>query len=118
MKKSIQKQTFLKRRILSIILVFVMLFSVVSPHIIPMEKYQAATGTGVYAVGSFNNWTQGDPNTELTHLWGDWYYGVFTFEPVSEDVTLKLDKGIYKATIVWTSVKEDCISGTREFIIT
>ena len=38
-------------------------------------------------------------------------------EEFSEDVILKLSKGIYKATIVWTSVKEDCICCTKEFIM-
>ncbi|MBD5145457.1 MAG: hypothetical protein HDT21_06035 [Ruminococcus sp.] len=38
-------------------------------------------------------------------------------EEFSEDVILKLEKGIYKATIVWTSVEEDCICGTKQFVI-
>lgn len=39
-------------------------------------------------------------------------------EIFSEDVTLKLEVGgIYKVTAVWTSVKEDCICTTKEFVI-
>ena len=39
-------------------------------------------------------------------------------EIFSEDVTLKLEAGsIYKVTAVWTSVKEDCICTTKEFVI-
>lgn len=38
-------------------------------------------------------------------------------EEFSEDVTLKLQKGVYRATVVWTSVKEDCICTTKEFIV-
>ena len=39
-------------------------------------------------------------------------------ETFSEDVTLKLEAGgIYKVTAVWTSVKEDCICTTKEFVV-
>ncbi len=55
---------------------------------------------------------------KLKHLSSETIMFIDPGEEFSEDVTLKLDKGIYKATIVWTSVKEDCICGTREFIIT
>lgn len=38
-------------------------------------------------------------------------------EEFSEDITMKLGHGVYKATVVWTSVKEDCICTTKEFIV-
>lgn len=54
---------------------------------------------------------------KLKHLSSETIMFIDPGEEFSEDVTLKLNKGIYKATIVWTSVKEDCICGTKQFII-
>lgn len=54
---------------------------------------------------------------KLKHLSSETIMFIDPGEEFSEDVTLKLGKGIYKATIVWTSVKEDCICGTKQFII-
>lgn len=54
---------------------------------------------------------------KLKHLSSETIMFIDPGEEFSEDVTLKLEKGIYKATIVWTSVKEDCICGTKQFII-
>lgn len=54
---------------------------------------------------------------KLKHLSSETIMFIDPGEEFSEDVTLKLSKGIYKATIVWTSVKEDCICGTKQFII-
>ena len=54
---------------------------------------------------------------KLKHLSSETIMFIDPGEEFSEDVTLKLTKGIYKATIVWTSVKEDCICGTKQFII-
>lgn len=54
---------------------------------------------------------------KMKHLSSETIMFVDPGEEFSEDVILKLGKGIYKATIVWTSVKEDCICCTKEFII-
>lgn len=54
---------------------------------------------------------------KLKHLSSETIMFIDPGEEFSEDVILKLSKGIYKATIVWTSVKEDCICGTKQFII-
>lgn len=54
---------------------------------------------------------------KLRHLSSETIMFIDPGEEFSEDVTLKLSKGIYKATVVWTSVKEDCICGTKQFII-
>lgn len=54
---------------------------------------------------------------KMRHLSSETIMFVDPGEEFSEDVILKLDKGIYKATIVWTSVKEDCICCTKQFII-
>ena len=54
---------------------------------------------------------------KMKHLSSETIMFVDPGEEFSEDVILKLSKGIYKATIVWTSVKEDCICCTKEFII-
>jgi len=54
---------------------------------------------------------------KLKHLSSETIMFIDPGEEFSEDVTLKLNKGIYKTTIVWTSVKEDCICGTKQFII-
>ncbi len=54
---------------------------------------------------------------KLKHLSSETIMFIDPGEEFSEDVTLKLSKGIYKATIVWTSVKEDCICGTKQFIV-
>lgn len=53
----------------------------------------------------------------MKHLSSETIMFVDPGEEFSEDVILKLSKGIYKATIVWTSVKEDCICCTKEFIM-
>ena len=54
---------------------------------------------------------------KMKHLSSETIMFVDPGEEFSEDVILKLSKGIYKATIVWTSVKEDCICCTKEFIM-
>ena len=54
---------------------------------------------------------------KLKHLSSETIMFIDPGEEFSEDVSLKLNKGIYKATIVWTSVKADCICGTKQFII-
>lgn len=54
---------------------------------------------------------------KLKHLSSETIMFIDPGEEFSEDIILKLSKGIYKATIVWTSVKEDCICGTKQFII-
>lgn len=54
---------------------------------------------------------------KLKHLSSETIMFIDPGEEFSEDVILKLEKGIYRVTVVWTSVKEDCICGTREFIV-
>ena len=54
---------------------------------------------------------------KMKHLSSETIMFVDPGEEFSEDVILKLSKGIYKATIVWTSVKEDCICCNKEFIM-
>ncbi len=54
---------------------------------------------------------------KLKHLSSETIMFIDPGEEFSEDVTLKLSKGTYRATIVWTSVKEDCICGTKQFMI-
>lgn len=38
-------------------------------------------------------------------------------EEFSEDLIIKLEKGVYRATVVWTSVDDDCICTTKQFIV-
>ena len=39
-------------------------------------------------------------------------------EEFSEDVTMKLkDEGVYRATVIWTSEKDDCICACKEFVV-
>ena len=54
---------------------------------------------------------------KMQHLSSETILFVDPGEEFSEDITIKLGKGIYKATVVWTSVKEDCICATKEFIV-
>lgn len=40
-------------------------------------------------------------------------------EEFSEDVTIKFrDVGVYRATVIWTSEKDDCICASKEFVVT
>lgn len=54
---------------------------------------------------------------KLKHLSSETILYVDPDEEFSEDMVFKLDNGCYKATVVWTSVKEECICTTKEFII-
>lgn len=54
---------------------------------------------------------------KMQHLSSETILFVDPGEEFSEDITIKLGKGVYKATVVWTSVKEDCICTTREFVV-
>lgn len=54
---------------------------------------------------------------KMKHLSSETILFVDPGEEFSEDVVVKLNKGIYRATVVWTSVKEDCICATKEFIV-
>lgn len=54
---------------------------------------------------------------KMQHLSSETILFVDPGEEFSEDITVKLGKGVYKATVVWTSVKEDCICTTKEFIV-
>lgn len=54
---------------------------------------------------------------KMQHLSSETILFVDPGEEFSEDITVKLSKGVYKATVVWTSVKEDCICTTKEFIV-
>lgn len=54
---------------------------------------------------------------KMQHLSSETILFVDPGEEFSEDITIKLKEGVYKATVVWTSVKEDCICTTREFIV-
>lgn len=39
-------------------------------------------------------------------------------EEFSQDVTLKLkSKGVHRATVIWTSEKDDCICASKEFVV-
>lgn len=39
-------------------------------------------------------------------------------EEFSEDVTMKLkEEGVYRATVIWTSERDDCICASKEFVI-
>ncbi|MCH5172503.1 MAG: hypothetical protein J1F31_06730 [Erysipelotrichales bacterium] len=39
-------------------------------------------------------------------------------EEFSEDVTIKFKKtGVYRATVIWTSEKDDCICASKEFVV-
>lgn len=39
-------------------------------------------------------------------------------EEFSEDVTIKFkEDGVYRATVIWTSEKDDCICASKEFVI-
>lgn len=53
----------------------------------------------------------------LKHLSSETIMFIDPGEEFSEDTVVELKSGIYRATVVWTSVKEDCICGTKEFII-
>ena len=40
-------------------------------------------------------------------------------EEFSEDVTMKFNEtGVYRATVIWTSEKDDCICASKEFVVT
>jgi len=54
---------------------------------------------------------------KMQHLSSETILFVDPSEEFSEDITVKLSKGVYKATVVWTSVKEDCICTTKEFVV-
>ena len=54
---------------------------------------------------------------KMQHLSSETILFVDPGEEFSEDITIKLNNGVYKATVVWTSVKEDCICTTKEFIV-
>lgn len=54
---------------------------------------------------------------KMQHLSSETILFVDPGEEFSEDITMKLKKGVYKATVVWTSVHEDCICATKEFIV-
>lgn len=54
---------------------------------------------------------------KLRHLSSETIMFIDPGEEFSEDVVLHLESGIYRVTAVWTSVKEDCICGTKQFII-
>ena len=54
---------------------------------------------------------------KLKHLSSETIMFIDPGEEFSEDVILHLNSGIYRVTAVWTSVKEDCICGTKQFII-
>lgn len=53
----------------------------------------------------------------LKHLSSETIMFIDPGEEFSEDVVLKLKSGVYRITVVWTSVKEDCICCTKEFVI-
>lgn len=53
----------------------------------------------------------------LKHLSSETIMFIDPGEEFSEDVVLKLKNGVYRVTVVWTSVKEDCICCTKEFVI-
>lgn len=39
-------------------------------------------------------------------------------EEFSEDVTMRFkDEGVYRATVIWTSEKDDCICACKEFVV-
>lgn len=54
---------------------------------------------------------------KMQHLSSETILFVDPGEEFSEDITMRLGTGVYKATVVWTSVKEDCICTTKEFIV-
>lgn len=53
----------------------------------------------------------------LKHLSSETIMFIDPGEEFSEDVLITLKPGCYRVTVVWTSVKEDCICGTKEFFI-
>ncbi len=53
----------------------------------------------------------------LKHLTSETIMFIDPGEEFSEDTIFKLTPGVYRVTVVWTSVKEDCICCTKEFVI-
>ncbi|MBQ6844006.1 MAG: type I pullulanase [Agathobacter sp.] len=84
MKKHVQKQRHLKRRIMSMMLTFIMLFSVVATHLVPTEEYHAASN--VYVAGGFNGWsTTADA---MEQKWGNFYYKAITVSDSSTELKI------------------------------